>query len=148
MAKLFFKQEFVLEVGDKKYTGILNDLTKSQKLAFDKTNKKKKEDAKTLKDLSKKLAKISRKIEVKENLEKWDEIEVLELEKDDVVDELSNLSELLSDPQPIEDMFKKRIEYSVESDDKEAILEAGKDYGYQNVFQTILKDIEETRTKK
>lgn len=148
MAKLIFEQNFTLEVGDDKFDGVLHDLTKSQKLSFDKINKQKKDDNKALTKLAKQVTKLGRKIDVKEKLEKWEEVEVLEAEKEKVEAEVEVLSEKLSDPKPIEDMFKKRLEMSVESDDKDKILEAGKDYGYQNVFQTILQDIEERAAKK
>jgi len=148
MAKLLFKQEFELEVGEETYTGVLNDLTKTQKQSFDKTNKQKKDDNKKLQKKVNQLKKIDRKITIKENLEKWDEVEALEAEKEGIETEVEQLTEKLSDPKPIEDMFKKRITMSVESDDIDAILKAGADHGYQNVFQTILKDIEEKRAKK
>lgn len=148
MAKLLFQQDFTLEVGEEKYTGILNDLTRTQKQAFEKTNKQKKADTKVLQQKAKELTKIDRKIKIKEELEKWEEVETLEAEKETLEDEVEKLTEKLSDPKPIEAMFKKRIQDSVESDDLENILKAGADHGYQNVFQTILQDIEETRAKK
>lgn len=148
MAKLIFKQEFTLEVGETAYKGILNDLTKTQKVAFEKINKQIKADNDSLRKKANRLKKLDRKIEVKENLNKWEEIEALENEKEKLEAEVEELTEKLSDPKVMEDMFKKRLEYSVESDDKDKILEAGKDHGYQNVFQTILKDIEETEAKK
>lgn len=148
MAKLIFEQNFTLEVGNDKYDGVLHDLTRDQKTSFDKINKQKKDDSFTLSKKAKQVTKLARKIEVKENLQKWEEVEALETEKEKLEEEIEKLSEKLSDPKPIEDMFKKRIELSVESDDKDAILDAGKKYGYQNVFQTILQDIEERAKKK
>lgn len=148
MAKLLFKQEFTLEVGEDTYKGILNDLTKTQKIAFEKINKQKKADNEALRKSANQLKKLDRKIEVKEKLEKWEEVEHLEEQKEVLEKEIEGLTEKLSDEKAIEDMFKKRLEYSIESDDKDQILEAGKNYGYQNVFQTILKDIEDKSEKK
>lgn len=148
MAKLLFKQEFTLEVGEDTYKGILNDLTKTQKIAFEKINKQKKADNEALRKSANQLKKLDRKIEVKEKLEKWEEVEHLEEQKEVLEKEIEGLTEKLSDEKAIEDMFKKRLEYSIESEDKDQILEAGKNYGYQNVFQTILKDIEDKSEKK
>ena len=148
MAKLIFEKEFELEVGEKTYTGVLHDLTKTQSQAFEKTNKQKIDDNKILQKKVKELTKIDRKIQVKEKLEKWDEVEALEEHKENLETEVEALTEKLSDPKPIEAMFKKRIEMSVESDDMDEILQAGAAHGYQNVFQTILQDIEDKTEKK
>ena len=40
-----------------------------------------------------------------------------------------------------DDMFKERLEMSIESDDKGAIMAIGEEYNYKIIFQTIIKDI-------
>jgi len=148
MAKLKFIQDFTLEVKDEKYTGILQDLTKSQKATFDKLNKVKKDENKLLQTKLKKIKKLERKILINEKQEKWSVLESLEDQLTIIEDEVEVLTLKLSDPKPIEVMFKKRIQTSVVSDDLDAILEAGEEHGYQNVFQTILEDIEDQNAKK
>lgn len=148
MAKLLFKKDFTLEVGEEFFKGVFNDLNKSQKAEFEKSNKQKKSDNKKLQGLVRDLKKIARKIEVKEHLEKWDEVETLEEQKEVLESSTERLTEKLADPALIEAMFKKRIEISVESDDLDKILSAGEFYGYQNVYNTILQDIEDRQSKK
>ena len=148
MAKLIFEQNFTLEVGKEIYTGTLEDLSKSQKIAFDKVSKKKKADNKLLAKKQKAKERLERKIKINENLEKWEVLEDLENQLETIENELEIMVEKASDPKPIEDMFKKRIEMSVVSDNLDEILVAGEEHGYQNVFQTILQDIEDTNSKK
>ena len=53
------------------------------------------------------------------------------------------------DKENIEDdaVFKERLELSIVSDDKEAIMALGELYSYKPVFDTIIRDIGERKAK-
>jgi hypothetical protein len=148
MAKIIFKQTFTLEVGEETYTGTLNDLSKSQKTEFEKISKKVKGETESLQKILLQIEKVDRRIFILEKLDKWDEILELEKEKEVLIEEQSKLISTLNDGKGMDDIFKKRLELSLDSDDKDKILAAGKEYGYQNVFNTILQDIEDNKAKK
>jgi len=148
MAKIIFKQTFTLEVGEETYTGTLNDLSKSQKTEFEKISKKVKGETESLQKILLQIEKVDRRIFILEKLDKWDEILELEKEKESLIEEQSKIIATLNDGKGMDDIFKKRLELSLDSDDKDKILAAGKEYGYQNVFNTILQDIEDTKAKK
>jgi len=143
MAKLKFKQDFELEVGDDVYIGTLKDLTKAERKQFEEDNKSRKDDNNKLQKLLKQIKKTKRKIEVSEKLEQWDKVDTLENKLDDLEASFEELSEKIENPAYIEEMFKLRIKMSVESKDKEKILSIGEQYGYQKVFNTILEDVSE-----
>ena len=145
--QLLIKSEFTLEVLDEKYTGTLSDLTKAQSKTFDDGYKDERKKAKDLTKLAKKAKKLERKILIAEKREDWDKVEALETEFDKLELKLEKDTQALEESTHIEKMFKNRINTSVLSDDKEAILKAGETYGYEKVLQTILKDIRERSAK-
>lgn len=148
MAKLIFKDDFTLEVGENTYTGELLDLTKKQKKDWDKFNASKKSQHDELNTLYKKITRLKKNIEINEKLESWVDVKSIQKELEIVEDKAIIIKNALENTKDIEDMFKKRIEWSVSSDDKEEILKAGEEYGYRNVFETILRDLKEKKEKK
>ncbi len=148
MAKLKFKQGFTLEVGDDIYTGELVDLTKPQKKEWDKFNAAKKAQNDELNSQYKQITRLQTNIKINEKLNDWAEVKRLNSELEPLQDSAQLLETELEKPKDIEDMFKKRIEWSVKSDDLDAILDAGDSYGYRNVFETILQDLKDQNEKK
>ena len=143
MAKLIFEKAFELEVQDKIYTGVLKDLDKSQKKSFDKKIQQNKTKAEELNKLVKRIKKLQRNIQVAEKQENWDKVETLENDLDHVELQAEKLTDELNDNNITESIFKERIVISVISDDKDEILSIGEQYGYQNVFNTIIKSTQE-----
>lgn len=148
MAKLNFKDEFTLEVGDDVYTGTLLDLDKKQKKDVNKIGAVDRGKNDELKDIYKKISRLQKNIEISEKLDDWDEVKRLQAALEREQDDGEKLEAELGASDSIERMFKKRIELTLVSDDKDEILAAGERYGYQNVYSTILQDIKETRAKK
>jgi len=148
MAKIKIVEDFTLEVGDKVYKGTFTDLNKEQKAILKKESKKVKSQMDTLQKLTARVEAVERRVSILEKLEKWDEVLELEKEKEKLTEEQAKLIETIEENDGIESIFKKRLELSIQSDEKEDILQLGKQYGYQNVFNTILEDVEENRKKK
>ena len=148
MAKLSFKQEFELEVGEDTYTGVLKELTKEQRKSFEATNKSKKEKTSQLEKKIKQLKKLKRRIEIKEKMEAWADVDTLEAELDTLEVELEERAEEISNPKELEKLYKQRLTLSIESLDLDAILSAGEEHGYQRVFETIIEDISEKKKGK
>jgi len=151
MAKLNFKKDnskFELEVEDEVYTGILHDLTKRQLAAQNKILAPiRKEDA-AIGKLFNKVERLQVKLNTKTKLKEWPAVDKLE---DDIFtkqDEIKTRTDKLKKATKLEPLFKKRIEDTVESDNLKQILSAGAEYGYENVFNTILQDIDEKNRKK
>jgi hypothetical protein len=119
--KLQIAYEFELEVGDDKYTGTFIDPTKKQLKEIDKLA-----PTKELKELEK----VERKLSHKADPSMWARREELL----DIVDGFDS-----------DDLFKERLAISVKSEDFDAIMKVGEDYGYKRVFDTIIKDIAERR---
>jgi len=147
MAKIKIAEDFVLEVGDKTYKGTFTDLSKEQKAILKKESKKVKSQMDTLQKLTARVEAVERRISILEKLEKWDEVLELEKEKEKLTEEQAKLIETIEENDGIEAVFKKRLELSIQSDEKEEILQLGEQYGYQNVFNTILEDVEQNRKK-
>ena len=145
--KLQLQSDFTLEVGSNTYLGTFTELTKKQEKDFTATYKKQNDRAKELNKIVKKVKKLERRIMIAEKLEDWLKIEVLEIDLDKVELEMEAKSAELEDNTNIEDMYKDRLESSIIAEKKEAILDIGKKYGYQKVFDTILKDITEKKEK-
>ena len=145
--KLQLQNDFTLEVGSNTYLGTFTELTKKQEKDFTATYKKQNDRAKELNKIVKKVKKLERRIMIAEKLEDWLKIEVLEIDLDKVELEMEAKSAELEDNTNIEDMYKDRLESSIIAEKKEAILDIGKKYGYQKVFDTILKDITEKKEK-
>ena len=132
MAKLIFKDDFTLEVGDDIYTGELVDLTKKQKKDWDKFNAAKKAQNDELNSQYKQITRLKTNITINEKLNDWSTVKTLQSELETLEDSAIVLEKLLEDPKDVEAMFKKRIEWSVNGDDKKAILDAGDSYGYRS----------------
>jgi len=153
MAKLNFKKEnsrFELEVDDEIYTGTLNDLTKRQLAAQNKILDPIKKLMKEVQDSFSKIERLQVKLTTKKRLECWNIVDKLEddiFKLQDDIKEKENKVKIFRDTKK-EDMFKKRIEDTIESDYILDILVAGDKYGYENVFNTIIKDIQERNKKK
>lgn len=148
MAKLNFKDEFTLEVGDDVYTGTLLDLDKKQKKDVNKIGEKAKAKNDELNSQYKRVARLQKNININENLNDWATVKTLQAELETLQDSAEALERELEADTSIERMFKRRMELTLVSDDKAEILAAGERYGYQNVYSTILQDIKETRAKK
>ena len=153
MAKLTFAKEnseFELEVGEEIYTGILHDLNTRQLAAQNKIlSPIKKLNSEVMKAFAK-IERLQTKLKTKQRLEDWKTLDKIEDEIFELQDEIKSKEVTIKDftekKQP--QLFKKRIEDTVESDDLKDILEAGKKHGYENVFNTILQDIDERNKKK
>ncbi len=145
--KLQIKDEFTLEVGEDTYQATLCDLTKEQEMLFDKMFSKQKSLTKELGKLFKKISRVERKISIAEQSDSWDEVKKLEGVLDVLLSQSAELADKENDNTAIELMYKKRMEVSIEGDDKEALIKIGETYGYARVFETILQDIRETREK-
>lgn len=148
MAKLNFKDEFTLEVGDDVYTGTLLDLDKKQKKDVNKIGEKAKAKNDELNSQYKQVARLQKNITINEKLNDWATVKTLQAELEALQDSAEALERELETDTSIERMFKRRMELTLVSDDKDEILAAGERYGYQNVYSTILQDIKETRAKK
>lgn len=148
MAKLNFKDEFTLEVGDDVYTGTLLDLDKKQKKDVNKIGEKAKAKNDELNSQYKQVARLQKNITINEKLNDWTTVKTLQAELEALQDSAEALERELETDTSIERMFKRRMELTLVSDDKDEILAAGERYGYQNVYSTILQDIKETRAKK
>ena len=148
MAKLTFKQPFTLEVGDAIYSGTLNHLSKEQKKEFDKKSEQLKSQLENLGKQVKAYEKLKRSISIAEKCDDWEEVRSLEKDLHKLESALEKLNNKIEEDNLSETMFKDRIEFSVESDNKQDILEAGNIYGYGLVFETILKGVEEYNAKK
>ena len=114
--KLQLIHDFELEVEEQTYTATFKDLTKKQIKAIDKLS-----PTAELKEL-KKLQRT-----------KGDE---------DRIEELLEIIESFS----TEDIYKKRLELSIEGDDKKAIMAIGEIYSYSRVFETIVEDISKRKS--
>lgn len=144
--KLVFQDDFTLEVGEKSYTGTLRELTKKERKDIESKQKAaitivKKADALVSKiDVSKKRS------ELKEKMGEWSEAEklVLSIEKD--TQALAKLNAELSEKDFEEEIFKYRIELSLDGDDKKDILALCDEYSYKRVFETIQKDVLEKKS--
>ena len=145
MAKLVFEREFSLEVGDKVYAGTLTDLTKKQKQDLEKKSKNDKTKVEELQKVLKQINKQKRKIEIAEKQEKWSEIEALENGLESLESSLEALNQEFdkNSKNLTENIFKDRIEMSVNSSNKADIIALCEEYGYQTVFETIIKDVQE-----
>ena len=148
MAKLTFKQPFILEVGDATYSGTLNHLSKEQKKEFDKKSEQLKNQLENLGKQVKAYEKLKRSISIAEKCDDWEEVRSLEKDLQKLESALEKLNNKIEEDNLSETMFKDRIEFSVESENKQDILEAGNIYGYGIVFETILKGVEEYNAKK
>ncbi len=151
MAKINFKKDnskFELEVEDEVYTGILHDMTKRQSAAQNKILDPIKKENHKIQKLIDKTSRIQVKIDTKRKLQDWKAVDSLEDDLFKMQDDIVARREKLDSSFHREPMFKKRIEDTVESDDLKQILKAGADYGYENVFNTILQDIHERSIKK
>jgi len=142
--KFLEKEYFELEVGEDIYTGNMIQLSKKQIEAIEKMGNK--ALLPKIEKAIRKSRKIERKIEIKEKLNDWESVEKLQ-------DELSKHEELVDtltieiDKINQDDLYKKRLELSLVSDEKREIMELGKKYSYENVLNTILLDIKERKAK-
>ena len=142
--KFLEKEYFELEVGEDIYTGNMIQLSKKQIEAIEKMGNK--ALLPKIEKAIRKSRKIERKIEIKEKLNDWESVEKLQ-------DELSKHEELVDtltieiDKINQDDLYKKRLELSLVSDEKREIMDLGKKYSYENVLNTILLDIKERKAK-
>lgn len=151
MAKLNFKKEnskFELEVGDITLKGILNDLTKEQKEAQDEVLKPFKDMNESVSKLVARIERLQAQLKTKTHLKDWVTVDKIETEIFELQDQIKTKQDGLRENYDPESMFRDRISNSVVSTDIDAILEAGREHGYQNVFNTILQDIQEQNEKK
>jgi len=138
--KLRLQYDFTLEVGEDTYSGTFIDLTKKQIKEIDSLSPKK-----ALKEANKITAKVTRLNAKIDNAKELDEpkkiagyytkLDALEAKLEPLMDEV--------DSYDIEEVYKVRIQLSIGGGDKEKVLEVGEEYGYQRVFDTIMKDIAE-----
>ena len=142
--KFLEKEYFELEVGENTYTGYMIQLEKKQIESIEKMGNK--SILPKIEKAIRKSRKIERKIEIKEKLNDWAAVEKLQ-------DELSKHEELVDklnieiDKINQDDLYKKRLELSLISDEKKEIMELGEKYFYENVLNTILRDIKERNEK-
>ncbi len=145
--KLKIVEEFTLEVGEDTYIGTFADLTKKEEKEVTSSFSNQKKNIEQMNKLLKQQAKLIRKIDVAEKQDKWTKIEKLESEKDVIDAQIDTLTVTIDDETKIEDMFKKRLEFSLGGDDKDNILAVAAKYGYERVFHTILEDLKEKNEK-
>ncbi len=110
--KLKLLHDFELEVGNDKYTGTLKDLTKGE---------------------IKKIEKLTPTKELKE-------LKKLQRKPEKNADRINELLDIIDDFD-VDEVFKARLEKSIDSQFREQILVVGASYGYQRVFDTIMEDI-------
>jgi len=138
--KLNITEPFELTVGEDTYEGEFAELTKKQSKSIDKDTPK--DTIKENNKVAKKIERIERKIENAKNLDDSKLIKSLYSQ----LDKLEDIQESLLDKiesYSIEDMYKQRMTLSLSGDDKDAIMTLGETYGYQKVFDTIIRDIRE-----
>jgi len=146
--KLQISHEFELEFEDKSYTGEFLDLTKKEKKQSKQMFEKQSKIATDLNNQIKKVAKLSRKIEIAEKQENWDNVEKHEKEKDAVEIRVNELSDNLDEISNLEEVYKRRLEVSLKSEDKDEILDLGELYGYERLHNVIAEDIAEKKEGK
>ena len=148
MAKLIFERDFVLEVGEDTYTGVVRDMTKIEEKKIAKMSKAIKDKAEESYKNYNKIKSITKKMQIKEKLGKWGDIEILADKLEDLEARNEELNNAVTDSDSLEKLFKERFNLTVISDDKEAIIEVADKYGYKNVFETILQDVTEKKEGK
>ena len=148
MAKLIFERDFVLEVGEDTYTGVVRDMTKIEEKKIAKMSKAIKDKAEESYKNYNKIKSITKKMQIKEKLGKWGDIEILADKLEDLEARNEELNNAVTNSDSLEKQFKERFNLTVISDDKEAIIEVADKYGYKNVFETILQDVTEKKEGK
>ena len=127
---------------------LLTIFQKNKKKEFDKKSEQLKSQLENLGKQVKAYEKLKRSISIAEKCDDWEEVRSLEKDLHKLESALEKLNNKIEEDNLSETMFKDRIEFSVESDNKQDILEAGNIYGYGLVFETILKGVEEYNAKK
>ena len=145
--KLVISHPFILETEEGQvYEGLFRDLSKKE-------TKKLNKIAKKSVDLSNKARVLMKKIANNKELSRLseqtgDSESALEYNKTRIAleDELSLTIDTANDIDD-EPVFKKRLDSSIVSEHKDEIFKLGEQFGYELVFNTIQKDIQDKRGK-
>ncbi len=145
--KLVISHPFILETEEGQvYKGLFRDLSKKETKELNKTAKKSV-------DLSNKARVLMKKIDDNKELSRLseqtgDSESALEYNKTRIAleDELSLTIDSANDIDA-EPVFKKRLDSSIVSEHKDEIFKLGEQFGYELIFNTIQKDIQDNKGK-
>ena len=149
--KLELRQKFTIETDisgvEEIYTGTIRELTKKEQKEIEQTFKENESKQKELSKLNKKRRIATLKIEQKEELKEYDDLQSLVDELDAIDEKIEILATELNKNEILTNALRARFEQTVKSDRKEELKQIAEDFGYEVIFQTITKDIEEGKLK-
>lgn len=149
--KLELRQKFTIETDisgvEEIYTGTIRELTKKEQKEIEQTFKENEAKQKALSKLNKKRRILTLKIEQKEEIKEYDDLQSLVDDLDTLDEQIDTLATELNKNEILTNALRARFEQTVKSDRKEELKVIAEDFGYEVIFQTITKDIEEGKQK-
>ncbi len=139
--------EFNVRGDERKYKGILRELTNKEQKELKKRNTKIQNDLNVLADLEEKLKRLKKLIDLAEAKGDTDEAYEYAKKHDRLSEEYEQKVKDFDSLDIIEIYAKQHLQICLSGDDKDDILSLGEKYGYSKVTEVILKSIEEKKPK-
>ena len=147
--KLQLRQKFTVETdisgNEEIYSGTIRELTKKETKQIEQSFKENETKQKQLSKLNKSRRILTLKIEKKEELKDYDDLQELVDQLDALDEEIEARTTELNKNEILTNALRTRFDATIQSDRKAELKQIAEDFGYEIVFQTITKDIEEKK---
>lgn len=151
--KLDFREKFTLEIPlqdgtEEVIKGTIREFTKTEQKEIEASLQGEKDSLKKLNKLIRKGTRLEEKINRRKETLEDEALDALYDELDIITDEIETLSESVKEEDIALKGFRIRFDKTINSDKKDKLKNICEEHGYQIVFKTIAKDVEEKKPKE